>query len=253
MGLRDHRDTRNSLVDHYVRLVLELRPRAFVMENVPGMLSGETRSVLENVIEVLESNRYNISKPVRVLDAADFGVPQKRRRLFVLGVRADVASEVQYPDGKCSGQPNRPTVFEAISDLPSVEDYEELFSRNDIPYDKGPVSQYARVARGYEADPSDLSRTRKWDETVCTGCLRTRHSEKSVKLYEATAPGQTVPGHKLPRLDPDGIAPTLRRFGFYARIVYRSSADPSASAALRNDARGGTLTRLSGLVRVLSP
>lgn len=210
MGLRDLRDPRNSLVDHYVRLVLELRPKAFVMENVPGMLAGETRSVLEKVIEVCESNGYNITKPVRILDAADFGVPQKRRRLFVLGVRADVAPLIPYPDRKCPGQPDRPTALEAIGDLPSVEDYEELFSKNDVPYDKAPVSSYARVARGYEADPSDLSRIRKWDGTVCTGCLRTRHNEKSVQLYEATSPGQAVPGHKLPRLDPNGIAPTLR-------------------------------------------
>ena len=210
MGLRDLRDPRNSLVDHYVRLVLELRPKAFVMENVPGMLTGDTRGVLEKVIEVCESDGYRITKPVRILDAADFGVPQKRRRLFVLGVRADIAAEIPYPDGICAGQPTRPTILEAISDLPSVEDYEELFHKNDVPYDKEPVSHYARVARGCEADPSDLSRLRKWHTTTCTGCLRTRHDEKTVRLYEATAPGQSVPGHKLPRLHPDGIAPTLR-------------------------------------------
>ncbi len=210
MGLRDLKDPRNSLVDHYVRLVLELRPRAFVMENVPGMLAGETREVLNKVIEICESNGYNITKPVRILDAADFGVPQRRRRLFVIGVRNDVAEEIPYPNGRSPGQPDRPTVLEAISDLPTIEKHEELFSNNNIPYDKEPASHYARVARGHETDPSDLSHPRKWDSALCTGCLRTRHSEKTVQLYDVTPPGQAVPGHKLPRLDPNGIAPTLR-------------------------------------------
>ena len=210
MGLRDLRDPRNSLVDHYVRLVLELRPKAFVMENVPGMLAGATRSVLDKVIEVCESNGYCITKPVRILDAAEFGVPQKRRRLFVIGVRNDIAEKIPYPKGKCVGQPNRPTIEEAISDLPSIEKYDNLFSNNQILYDKEPASAYARVARGIESDPSDLSRPRKWESSVCTGCLRTRHSNATVRLYAATNPGQTVPGHKLPRLDPNGIAPTLR-------------------------------------------
>ena len=210
MGLRDLRDPRNSLVDHYVRLVLDLRPKAFVMENVPGMLAGATRSVLEKVIEVCESDGYCITKPVRILDAADFGVPQKRRRLFVIGVRSDIAQMIPYPEGKCEGQPDRPSIEEAISDLPSIEQYAVLFSENNIPYDKEPASVYARVARGIETDASDLSRPRVWEPSICSGCLRTRHSDATVKLYEATSPGQTVPGHKLPRLDPNGIAPTLR-------------------------------------------
>src|SRR5574341_1029962 len=62
MGLRDLRDPRNSLVDHFVRLVLELRPKAFVMENVPGMLAGATRLVLDKVIEAYEANGYNVSR-----------------------------------------------------------------------------------------------------------------------------------------------------------------------------------------------
>ena len=155
MGLRDLKDPRNSLVDHYVRLVLELRPKAFVMENVPGLLAGATRSVLDKVIEVCEAGGYNIAQPVQILDAANFGVPQKRRRLFVIGVRKDVAEGISYPKGKCVGQPDRPTISEAISDLPTVEKYEELFIKNDIPYDKLPGSAYSRIARGVETDPSE--------------------------------------------------------------------------------------------------
>lgn len=210
MGLRDLKDPRNSLIDHFVRIVLEIRPKVFVMENVPGLLSGKTRSILDALIKTAEKSGYNVTQPVQLLDASDFGVPQKRRRLFVIGVRSDISSEIPYPEIIVSGQPKRPTVLDAIGDLPCIENYDCLFDENSVPYDKSPKSEYAKVARGVQVDHSDLSRPRLWNSQTATGCLRTQHAKKSVELYDATPPGETVPGHKLPRLHPDGIAPTLR-------------------------------------------
>jgi DNA (cytosine-5)-methyltransferase 1 len=210
MGLRDLNDSRNELVAHYMRLVLELMPKAFLMENVPGLLSGATRKILDDVIELAESNGYVITKPVQVLDASNFGVPQKRRRLFLLGLRNDVEGRIEYPTGICKGQPERPTILEAIGDLPDIEKEDRLLFEGFTKYSKKPKSDYSKVARGQLADPSDLSRPRDWDSETCTGCLRVKHSPTSVDLYNATPPGEIVPGHKLPRLAPDGVAPTLR-------------------------------------------
>ncbi len=210
MGLRDLQDSRNSLVSHYMRLVLELRPKAFLMENVPGLLSGETKKILYEVISLAESNGYVITQPVKVLSAVDFGVPQNRKRLFLLGLREDVGGRIEYPTQRCGGQPQCPDVLEAIGDLPDIEKEERLLEVGFTKYKKKPHSDYAKVARGLLEDPSDLSRPRIWDSSVCTGCLRVNHSPKSVELYRATPPGETVPGHKLPRLDPKGVAPTLR-------------------------------------------
>lgn len=210
MGLRDVKDPRNSLVDHYARLVAELQPKCFVMENVPGMASGKTKPVLDAVVKFLEEAGYRITKPVQVLDASLFGVPQKRKRLFLLGARKDLGITLSYPTGPCRGQPPRPTVWEAIGDLPSIEGQEALFQSDETNFDKPPESEYAKVARGLVADPSDFSHPREWARTRCTGCLRIKHVEKAVELYRSTAPGSVVPGHKLPRLHPDGLCTTLR-------------------------------------------
>ena len=207
MGTRDARDPRNDLVGQFVRIVREVRPKAFVMENVPGMLSGRTRGVLAAALEQFEAAGYRVTLPVQVLDASRFGVPQQRRRLIVLGLRADLPGEIAYPT---SGTLDRPTVADAIADLPDVDGRDELFARNDAPYDAEPLSRYARVMRGAERDPTDFGYPRRWDSATCTGCLRVRHTAAAVKLYEATPPGRMVPSHKLPRLDPDGVAPTLR-------------------------------------------
>ncbi len=210
MGLRDSADARNDLVEQFARLIAELRPRAFVMENVPGMLSGKTRPILDRTIRFLAEAGYRISLPVRVLDAADFGVPQKRKRLFLLGLRDEGLWTIPYPTGPCPGQPSRPTVWEAIADLPDIEKCEQLFAQDETEYDKPAMNVYAKIARGRADDPSDLSFPRVWSDRVCSGCWRVRHTEQATSVYAATPPGHTVPGHKLPRLDPDGIAPTLR-------------------------------------------
>lgn len=212
MGARDESDPRNNLVFEFARIVAELRPKAFVMENVPGMQGGKTKEIFEGVIQEFEKQGYKITKPVRDLDAADFGVPQSRKRLFVLGIREDVKSNIQYPDGPLDGQAPRPLVAEALQGLPRVEESDNLFRDSAVSYGERdiPIHAYARIARGFQDDPTDFSRKRIWEKSICTGCKRTRHSSGVMELYAATKPGTMVPGHKLPRLDPDGISPTLR-------------------------------------------
>jgi DNA (cytosine-5)-methyltransferase 1 len=214
MGTRDVFDPRNSLVEHFVRLVLELRPKAFLMENVPGMQSGSTAEIFRRAIEQWEngSPQYTITKPVMTLNAADFGVPQNRERLFVLGVRQDLQRQATYPVRPTDGQPNRPTVDEAIGDLPKVKNHAEMLQRDWTDYDpiSTTLSEYARVMRGLAVDPSDYSYPRIWDRSKCTCSSVVRHRPDIASLYAATRPGQMVPGHKLPKLLPDGLAPTLR-------------------------------------------
>ncbi|MBY0514640.1 MAG: DNA cytosine methyltransferase [Gemmataceae bacterium] len=210
MGHRDVFDPRNSLVDQFVRLVREVRPRAFAMENVPGMLAGPMRPTLDAAVEQFEAAGYRVTHPVRVIDASRFGVPQKRRRLLLLGLRSDVGREIVYPEGAVAGSPGRPTVWDAIADLPDVDSHPELFELDKARYTQTPKSDYARVMRGIAGTAADYSHPRAWNQKICTGCLRVRHTPAAVALYRSTSPGEMVPSHKLPRLDPAGIAPTLR-------------------------------------------
>jgi DNA (cytosine-5)-methyltransferase 1 len=88
-------DPRNSLYREFVKTVAELAPAAFVMENVPGMAQ---MGVLQQVKEDLELGRtYKVS--ARVVDAADYGVPQTRKRLVFLGIRQDLDAEPFWLDG----------------------------------------------------------------------------------------------------------------------------------------------------------
>ena len=212
MGLRDTGDPRNTLVGEFIRIVKEISPKAFVMENVPGMNSGDTAPIFDWAVENFTKLGYRLASPIRTLNSADFGVPQIRKRLFLIGIREDIDYTPRYPEGPSRCQPPRPTVWDAIADLPKVEDDDSLLVSDISKYSVEPAKEnkYARVARGFEKNGSDFGRPREWNDKLVSGCLRTRHSEKTRDLYASTPPGQMVPGHKLPKLDPYGLAPTLR-------------------------------------------
>jgi site-specific DNA-cytosine methylase len=201
------------MIQHFVRLVAELKPKAFLMENVPGLQDSRLKSVLEDAIRRLARSGYRITKPVRALDASRFGVPQRRERLFVVGTRTDFSTLVSYPTSSCKHRPAHTSVWDSIRDLPSLSRRKDLFKDDLSPYRSIPISRlhlYAAIARGQQADPCDLAYPRVWDSAECSGCSRVRHRRDVVRLYAATAPGAMVPSHHLPRLDPKGLSPTLR-------------------------------------------
>lgn len=79
-------DPRNALIYRYFDFVRSLRPKAFLMENVPGLLWPRHSEYLEKFYELGANEGYTIFDPM-TLDARDFGVPQRRKRVFILGVR----------------------------------------------------------------------------------------------------------------------------------------------------------------------
>ncbi|MEO9739316.1 MULTISPECIES: DNA cytosine methyltransferase [Pseudomonadota] len=79
-------DPRNTLIYRYFDFVRVLRPRAFLMENVPGLLWPRHRDYLDKFYQLAADEGYTVFAP-STLDARDFGVPQRRKRVFILGVR----------------------------------------------------------------------------------------------------------------------------------------------------------------------
>ena len=91
-----HERNGNLLFD-YVRLITEFRPKVFLIENVPGLRDIDGGEQLSEAAQILEDVGYRVEEPV-VLDAADFGVPQHRQRLFVVGTRANSAFRSPVPN-----------------------------------------------------------------------------------------------------------------------------------------------------------
>jgi DNA (cytosine-5)-methyltransferase 1 len=217
MGKRVFDDPRNQLVFHYVRLVTELNPKYCVFENVKGLTLGKHSQFLDELIASLDDAGYNILTPYQVLNAADYGVPQDRRRLFLIGIRKGLTVPA-YP------QPDRikTTVWEAIGDLPNADNFKALNKIDRVSVEWETHSLYARRLRGLIGDPDDYSYPRKFDPNLLTCSLRTEHTNASRARFEATLPGKTESISRFRKLHPDGLCNTLRAGTDSARGAHTS-------------------------------
>lgn len=96
-------DPRNALILRYFEFVRTLMPKAFLMENVPGMLWPRHKNFLDEFFRQSNEAGYRIIGPLR-LDARDYGVPQRRVRVFFLGIREDVPfNDAVWPPKRTHG------------------------------------------------------------------------------------------------------------------------------------------------------
>lgn len=160
-------DPRNSLYKQYLKYVRVLRPRIFLMENVVGILTAGDGKLVAEMLAAFQRIGYSVDW--RVLNAANFGVPQKRERFFLVGVRKNLGGQTEpkfptpshwfagrvigtklkdkYITNQSSGLPPI-TVRDAISDLPSLASGESRTT-----YDKAPLTAY-QLARRKGVDSS---------------------------------------------------------------------------------------------------
>ena len=160
---RSSRNPDNWLFRHYLRIVSALQPDWVVFENVTGILQTEGGRFLKEVVDRLEDMRYGTT--IWTLNAADFGVPQRRSRLFVIAGRA---GQVETPKGAHAPV----TVADALSDLPSLLNGANI---DCLPYASAPTSAYARRMRGVMRSS--------------TNHLVTRNDPRIVRRYHFVPPG----------------------------------------------------------------
>lgn len=217
IGKRALDDNRNQLVFHYVRLVNELQPKYCVFENVKGLTLGKHAKFLEELVEALRDSGYKVLMPYKVLNAANFGVPQSRERLFLIAARNDQPMpEYGGPLEGCV------SVRDAIADLPNADDFSELKESDSVNVNWITYSQYALRLRGAVEDPDDFSYKRVFDPNLLTCSLTTEHTELSKKRFRETRPGATESISRFLRLDPEGVCNTLRAGTDSARGAHTS-------------------------------
>jgi DNA (cytosine-5)-methyltransferase 1 len=89
-------DTRNDLMNHYIRLVKAIQPKVFVMENVSGMVKGKMKGLFIEYVRAMKEAGYQVS--CRLLNAKWFSVPQSRQRMICIGVRNDLKMQPVFPN-----------------------------------------------------------------------------------------------------------------------------------------------------------
>lgn len=94
-GKRKINDPRNSLFREFVRLITDLQPKIFVMENVSGLVKGKMKGVFIEIMQILKEENYIVK--CKLLNAKYYGVPQSRQRLFFIGIRKDLNVTPTFP------------------------------------------------------------------------------------------------------------------------------------------------------------
>jgi DNA (cytosine-5)-methyltransferase 1 len=225
IGPRKLDDPRNRLYKEFVRVVRELQPSMFIMENVPNMFAMENGHFRGKIFNSFRRAGYARMAAVPLI-ASDFGVPQHRRRVFIFGIKdglgleSDLASTVEALIGKQKTE-HPVSVREAISDLPKR-----------VSEDDGPLSYPSRRKRKYSAfqqlmrldcDTALLPAARKRGPNKVDD-LHNHHTKgieaRRKKIIQQIAPGGTgellprtlwkgIRSHKWRRLDPDKPSYTI--------------------------------------------
>jgi DNA (cytosine-5)-methyltransferase 1 len=232
-GEKQRDDPRNNLYKDFVRMVDELEPQSFLMENVTGLVNMYDGEALEEVLGMMDTLDY--SYDYEVLNAVDYGVPQKRKRIIFIGYHNSLDITPQHPEAICApksrldgyNKPSPVTIGEAISDLrflgpgetateyelPPKTEYQEMMrSNSDELHNHVGTNHSQRVidrfdafeqGKGIDSVPEELrtkkSGTKKWHPNGQSRAITTlpndfvHYSQPRIPTVRETARIQTFP------------------------------------------------------------
>lgn len=199
---RSDDDERNQLFREFLRLAGSVNPRAILIENVSGMRSARGGDFVREIASAIDS-QLNMDVHLAFLNAAHYGVPQTRERLFFVGLpRRSPWSEPERAFGPGTNRRLR-TVRDAIEDLPELRAGE-----SSAAYGREPASDYARALR---ASQSELLNHRA-----------PAHPEETIRRIQSTPPGEPMyPNFRQRiRLDWDEPSPTQVSGGIRAQFQF---------------------------------
>ena len=230
IGHRILDDPRNRLALEFVRIVAELDATTFLFENVKGLTVGNHKQFLHELVEAFETRGYKVHLPWRVLNAGNYGTPQSRERLILLGAKVG-ARLPDYPDLQTSiagrrgaaGLPQGPTCSDALDDLPDAEMFPSLVHSDAVVvnYHESP-SRYAAEMRCLNDEAWHFAHPRVWDAEALTSSARTDHTSISRRRFSETAGGNIEPISRLFKLAAEGVSNTLRAGTDSARGAFTS-------------------------------
>lgn len=213
--LRSIDSSNNTLIRTYIEYCSALRPKVFLMENVAEMKNGFDQTYTDEIIGQLSAAGYNVT--YGVLNAADYGVPQRRRRAFFLGVLdKNINPSLPTPTHGANNSndlfslPKHVTVWDAIGDLPKVDHGEGC---DPTEYTVEAFSPYQKMMRSNATHVRNhIARRLKPLQFERLSALRPGEGLKDLPAHLQTKGGYSG---AYGRLTKDMIAPTITRWVFH--------------------------------------
>jgi len=167
-ALRGIEDPRGQLFYEFIRLLRDKKPRFFLAENVSGMLSKRHAQAVKNIKQMFMESGYTLS--VDLLNAADYNVPEDRKRVIYVGIRSDLGINFQFP----KPSKKKITLREAIGDL--EDSAMPALTKNKTNGDKCKVPNHEYLTGGFSTIFMSRNRVRTWDEQSFTIQAGGRHA-----------------------------------------------------------------------------
>lgn len=162
-SLRGIEDSRGQLFYDYIRILNDKKPKFFLAENVSGMLADRHSEAVENIIGLFESCGYDVT--IDLVNAADYGVPQDRKRVFYIGFRKDLRIQFKFPTSTTEEKETKKTFRDAIGDLHGSEI--PALPKNKT-NGKLEILNHEYFVGAYSTIFMSRNRVRSWDEQAFT-------------------------------------------------------------------------------------
>ncbi len=166
-------DPRNGLFFEFVKAIEWYNPKAFVMENVKGVLSMQKGNVIKQILKEFQhagTLGYNVE--LKILKASDYGVPQSRERVIIIGIRKDLGVQPEFP---VKIKDKEVTVDQAISDLPQIQAGE---GSEKMQYALKPQNDYQLLMRN--------------NSKTVHNHIAMKHTKRLIERFEAIKPGKNL-------------------------------------------------------------
>ena len=233
-------DYRNYLFESFVKVVDEFRPKLFVFENVPGILTAKPgdKLVIDRIFEAFSEIGYQIKEAKRLKEAtytaSDFDVPQKRNRVIIIGVRKDLNIDVDeiYHSIDEQKTSDLKTVADAIKDLPKFMPLSEpVKAKGKNISHTGDINQISHHTPRYH-NPSDVNIFQQW---VSQGMNKLTNDEK-ISFYNRLK-GKSSNHAKYRNLEWDQPSPTIVAHLYKDGLMFiHPDADQARSITIREAA-----------------
>jgi len=218
---KSHTDPRNYLYLHYLRFLKEFRPKMFVFENVPGLVSAKNGTIFNNVISLCTKMGYHLDSEAHILNASDFGVLQDRERIIFIGWKNEI-DNFQYPDFPILER--KGAVRDLLKDLPDLQAGKGMDGFQK--YKKGHSSKYLaekQIRNSYGGIRHHEARM---------------HNERDREIYRIAIRNWNESGHRLNYNElPEHLKTHKNRHSFVDRykVVNKKSVSHAVLAHLAKD------------------
>lgn len=212
MGKRNIEDVRNELIGHFFKIISDIKPKAFLMENVPGVLNSDYADLLESALKIV-SDDYTILKPHKIR-ATEAGAPTIRQRVIIVGfLKGNDEAASGFWERLALKKKTPPNVRHALNGLPFDINQNPKNSRDRIRKVKLTRSGefFDNVQGNIPEGVGDITALKAYlEKGLVSGCVGTVHSKEVSNRYAALEYGKSDPKTKSMKLNPNGYCPTLR-------------------------------------------